>query len=142
MSDSTQPMTSNRPYLIRALYDWILDNGMTPHLVIDAERDDVEVPPDRVADGRIVLNVAPSAIQGLSLDNDLIAFNARFDGQPFHIAAPPAAILAIYARETSMGMVFPEEPEPESAGQSGSSSGQQSPDGSGGGGKPSLKVVK
>lgn len=105
-------MTSSRPYLIRALYEWIVDNSLTPHLVVFAKGDGVEVPQQYVnKDGQIVLNVAPSAVMGLSLGNDAVTFNARFGGIPTDIYVPCTAVLGIYARENGQGMMF--EPEPE-----------------------------
>ena len=102
-------MTSNRPYLIRALYEWIADNDLTPHLLVDAEKPGVMVPRGYVADGRIVLNVAASAVQNLVLGNDAILFSARFNGQSFPVELPAVAVLGIYARENGQGMLFPEE---------------------------------
>lgn len=113
-------MTSSRPYLLRALYDWIVDNGMTPHLLVDAEYQGCEVPRQFVADGRIVFNVNPAAVNGLTLGNDYVLFDARFGGSPMSVTIPLPAVLAIYARENGRGMVFNEEepgdeppPEPE-----------------------------
>lgn len=102
-------MTSNRPYLIRALYDWLVDNNLTPHLLVDAARDEVVVPKQFVEEGRIVLNVTPTAVRGLELGNDYITFNARFGGAPMDVVVPPDAVLGIYARENGRGMLFPEE---------------------------------
>ena len=126
-------MTSNRPYLIRALYEWVTDNQMTPHLLVDASKPGVEVPADFVEDGRIVLNVSPNAVRELSLGNELISFEARFSGSAMQLFVPVTAVLGIYARENGQGMLFPEvedNPPPEP--------------GEGGGkpAKPSLKVVK
>lgn len=113
-------MTSSRPYLIRALYDWIVDNQLTPHLLVNAEADGVEVPPQHVEDGKVVLNLAPRAVHGLELGNELIRFSTRFSGTPTEVSLPPAAVLAIYARENGQGMLFPESepgapPEPPSS---------------------------
>ncbi|MCF7985850.1 MAG: ClpXP protease specificity-enhancing factor, partial [Thiohalocapsa sp.] len=102
-------MTSNRPYLIRAVYDWIIDNGMTPHLLVDATHPSAVVPTAFVEDGRIVLNVAPQAVHGLQLDNDGIRFSARFGGSPFAVELSPHAVLGLYARENGQGMLFPDE---------------------------------
>jgi len=102
-------MTSNRPYLIRALYDWLVDNSLTPHLLVDATRDQVVVPEQFVEEGRIVLNVNPTAVRNLELGNDYITFNARFGGNPMDVVVPPDAVLGIYARENGRGMLFPEE---------------------------------
>ena len=86
-------MTSNRPYLIRALYEWLVDNDLTPYLLVDANRDSVHVPERYVEDGRIVLNVSPNAVRDLTLGNELIAFEARFGGAAFAISLPPEAVL-------------------------------------------------
>jgi stringent starvation protein B len=103
-------MTSNRPYLIRALYEWIADNNLTPHILVNAELPNVEVPQDYVHEGRIVINVSPSAVRGLQLGNDVIEFSGRFSGTPHNIYIPTIAVMAIYARENGQGMVFGEEP--------------------------------
>lgn len=102
-------MTSNKPYFIRALYDWIVDNDLTPYLLVNAEFPDVEVPQEHVSGGRIVLNIAPKACRGLHLENDRIVFTARFSGQVTQIFVNPAAVLAIYAKENGRGMEFGEE---------------------------------
>lgn len=102
-------MTSNRPYLIRALYEWLLDNQLTPHLLVDAEHEGVTVPLDFVEGGQIVMNLNPSAVRSLDLGNELISFNARFGGVPQDVMVPPMAVLGIYARENGVGMLFPEE---------------------------------
>jgi stringent starvation protein B len=102
-------MTSHRPYLLRALYEWIADNGMTPHLLVDATRPHVQVPVHAVKDGRIVLNVAERAVAGLQMNNDVIRFNARFGGVSHAVSVPVSAVLAIYARETGQGMALPED---------------------------------
>jgi stringent starvation protein B len=104
-------MTSSRPYFIRALYDWLVDNGMTPHLLVNAKAKGVQVPTSFVENGQLVLNVSPNAVKGLSLGNDLIRFNARFGGTPMDVRVPPHAVLGIYARENGRGMLFPEEDE-------------------------------
>lgn len=104
-------MTSNQPYLLKAFYDWIVDNDLTPYLVVDATQQGVEVPQEFVKDGQIVLNVSPSACVNLHLDTDGIAFQARFSGQPRRLSMPCHSVLAIYARENGAGTVFtPEEP--------------------------------
>lgn len=110
MHDGQPPrMTSHRPYLLRALYAWIADNGMTPHLLVDALRFGVEVPPFAVSDGRVVLNVAQRAVASLEMGNDLITFTARFSGVSHAVRVPVNAVLAIYARETGQGMALPED---------------------------------
>ena len=129
-------MTSNRPYLIRALYEWLVDNGLTPYLLVDAQRDDVQVPAQYVEDGRIVLNASPTAVRGLELGNQLITFEARFSGSSFAISLPPAAVLGVYARENGKGMLFPDE------GDDDDTSPPDPDDMPPSGGKPTLKVVK
>ncbi len=91
------------------MHEWMLDNGFTPHLVVDAKRDGVLVPEGHVKDGKIVLNVSPSATRALSLGNDFVTFEARFGGVSQQLAIPVAAVLGIYARETGQGMIFGED---------------------------------
>jgi len=102
-------MTSSRPYLVRAMYQWIVDNGMTPHILVDATMDGVQVPEQHIQDGKIVLNIAPMAIQGLTLGDADISFSARFGGQSRSLSVPQLAVLAIYARENGQGMMFSED---------------------------------
>ncbi|KAF7788606.1 stringent starvation protein B [Pseudoalteromonas rubra] len=106
-------MTSNRPYLLRAFYDWIVDNQCTPHIVVDAEFPAVEVPRQFVQQGQIVLNVSPSAAANFLMDNDALSFNARFSGQPMQVYVPIGAVLAIYARENGEGTIFSEPEHPQ-----------------------------
>ena len=94
---------------MRALHEWILDNGMTPYVVVDTELPGVQVPGEYAQDGRIVLNISPSAVRNLLLNNEALSFHARFGGRPRQIHVPAPAVLAIYAKETGNGMVFPEE---------------------------------
>ncbi len=127
-------MLSSRPYLLNALYQWIVDSQCTPHILVNAEYEEVQVPSQFVQDGQIVLNVSPSAIQNFHMDADGVSFSARFSGTPYQIFAPMGSILGIYARENGNGMLFSEDedgnipppndtpPKPE--------------------GRPSLKVVK
>ena len=105
-------MTSTRPYLLRALHEWMVDNALTPQIVVDARGADVQVPRQFVEDGRIVLNVAPSAVRHLRLGNERVEFMARFAGAPFQVSVPARSVLAIVARETGAGMTFPEEAPP------------------------------
>jgi len=104
-------MTPRRPYLLRAFYDWLVDNDLTPHLVVDATLRGVRVPVEFVQDGQIILNVAPRAVGNLELGNDCVSFNARFSGTPHSVIVPVYAIQAIYARENGAGTMF----EPEDA---------------------------
>ena len=106
-------MTPNRPYLIRALYDWIVDNDLTPYLLVNAEAEHVVVPEQFVQEGRIVLNIAPGAVRDLELGNEWILFDARFGGMPMQVNVPPTAVLGIYAKENGRGMLFPEEEQSE-----------------------------
>ena len=103
-------MTSSRPYLIRAIYQWIVDNSSTPHLLVDASVAGVTVPPKYVENNKIILNVGPMAVHGLVLGNEQIEFSARFAGSAQQVLVPITAVLAIYARENGQGMVFNEEP--------------------------------
>ena len=124
-------MTSSRPYLVRALYEWIVDNGCTPYLLVDATAAGVEVPQQYVKNGQIVLNVAPGAVAGIDMSNDDIRFRGRFSGVAIDVFVPIGAVLGIYARENGQGMVF----EPEQAPPPSSDDEPRS-------GKPSLRVVK
>lgn len=131
-------MSSSRPYLIRALYQWMVDNQCTPHLLVDAHERGVSVPQSYVnRDGRIVLNIGPTAVQNLRIENDAIQFNARFGGVPTDIYVPCSAVLSIHTRENGQGMIFEPEadrpPPPDDGGE---------PDPKGGGKRPSLRVVK
>ena len=132
-------MTPNRPYLMRALFDWILDNDLTPHLVVDAENKLSDVPRQFVENGRIVLNISPSAVRDLSLENDFVSFNARFSGKPTNISFPTNAVLGIYARENGQGMLFTDETDPESPDTGGADAEIKSAPKKK---KPALKVVK
>ncbi|NOQ36043.1 MAG: ClpXP protease specificity-enhancing factor [Methylococcaceae bacterium] len=124
-------MTPLKPYLIRSIYEWIVDNDMTPYLLVNAEHPYAVLPEGFVEDGQMVLNVRPAAVQNLSLGDEDVEFNARFSGRPMHVIAPVAAILAVYAKENGRGMVFdpsdeddtPPEPKPTSK-------------------KPQLRIVK
>ena len=102
-------MTSHRPYLLRALYEWIADNGMTPHLLVDATQPGVRVPAHTINDGKVVLNIAARAVAHLEMDNDAVAFTARFGGVSHAVIVPVSAVLAIYARETGQGMALPDD---------------------------------
>lgn len=125
-------MTSSRPYLIRALYDWIADNEMTPHLLVNAEHPLASVPAQFVENGKIVLNVSPFAVEGFSIDNDMIAFSARFSGVATEIFIPVQAVQAIYARENGRGMVFSDGDEDETPPPEAPDTGK----------RPALRVVK
>ena len=128
-------MTPSRPYIMRALYEWIVDNNCTPYVLVDATVDDVMVPQQYVKDGQIVLNISPGAVIELNIGNDSMAFNGRFGGVATDIYVPIAAVVGIYARENGQGMVF--EPE-ESTGPP----DEPPPDPIKPEGRPSLKIVK
>ena len=104
-------LSPRRPYLLRAFYEWLLDNQLTPHPVVDVTLPGVLVPMEYARDGQIVLNIAPRAVGNLELANDEVRFNARFGGVPRQVSVPLAAVLAIYARENGAGTMF----EPEAA---------------------------
>ena len=99
-------MRSPRPYLIRALIDWIVDSDWTPHLLIAADAEGVVVPRDHVKDDRIVLNVSARAVRGFVCSDDTLSFDSRFGGRAFHVVVPLEAVLAVYARETGAGLAF------------------------------------
>lgn len=125
---------STKPYLLRAMYEWCVDNGLTPYLAVAVDRQ-TRVPASYVRDGEIVLNINYSATKDLRIDNDAVTFTARFGGVPFNVHVPVGAVRAIFARENGQGMYF--EPE-EQAARTGPEDAPQPPRG----GKPSLKVVK
>jgi stringent starvation protein B len=102
-------VTSSKPYLIRALYDWILDNDCAPYMLVDASSDQLLIPAGIANDGKVVLNLSPGAINQLDMALDYISFSARFNGVSENIYCPMASVLAIYARENGEGMMFPEE---------------------------------
>ncbi len=111
-------MTSSRPYIIRALYEWIIENECTPYIVVNAFADAVEVPQEHVKDGQIVLNISPNAVQNLAICNESIDFDGRFSGIPKRVFVPVSSVMGIYAKENGQGMVFdvevnqPEPPDP------------------------------
>jgi len=137
-------MNSSRPYLVRALYEWIVDNDCTPHMLVNSDYPKVQVPAGFASDGQIVLNVSPTAVRQLHMDNEAVSFEGRFGGVPHTLYVPIAAIMGVYARENGQGMVFDlEEPlevndevEPDD---DGPPPGTEPPRPSG---RPSLKVVK
>jgi stringent starvation protein B len=106
---TNETLTSTRPYLLRAMHDWMTDNSQTPLVVVDALGADVQVPEEHIKDGRIVLNIAWSATRNLEMTNQLVSFDARFNGASRSVSFPPDAIIGIYARESGHGMQFAEE---------------------------------
>ena len=138
-------MTSSRPYLLRAIYQWIVDNGCTPHLLVNAWAPGVQVPTDYVENDKIVLNVGPSAAYKLELGDDAVTFDARFGGEPMSVVAPIGTVLAIYARENGQGMLFTEDDgaDEESRDSASESSGEDtSGEGSAEPRRPNLRVIK
>lgn len=130
-------MLSSRPYLLEALYLWIVDSDCTPHILVHAEIEGVQVPLQFVKDGQIILNISPSAVQSFHMDAEGVSFSARFSGVPQQVFAPIAAVLGIYARENGQGMVFEDESE-YSADEAVPDPEPPKP----AGGRPSLKVIK
>ena len=124
-----------RPFLLRAMHQWIAESGHTPHVIVDAAREGAEVPRGYVKEGKIVLNLSESATQRLRLGNDAVEFDARFAGVIHHVRFPVSAVLGIYARETGEGMVFSDQdlgPEPPTRPTPAEEGGR----------RPQLKVVK
>lgn len=103
-------LTPRRPYILRAFYEWLVENDLTPHIVVDATLPRVDVPMEYVKDGQIVLNISPAAVGDLDLGLDEVFFNARFGGRPMSVIVPLYAVLAIYARENGSGTMFDQEP--------------------------------
>lgn len=124
-------MTSPKSYLLRAFYEWIVDNSMTPYVLVDASAEGVMVPTEYVEDGKIILNIAPAAVQALVMDRQHMSFSARFRGMSREVYVPMLAVRAVYAKENGRGMVFPEEGGDEPT-------GPTTPPAK----KPTLKVVK
>jgi stringent starvation protein B len=137
-------MSSSRPYLIRALYEWILENDCTPYVLVNAQYPQTSVPDSFVEAGQIVLNLSPNAIRHLEMDNDRITFDGRFGGVAQQVWIPSQAVMAIYARENGQGMVFEVEPAPlpPTSDESGVDSGSAIAGKIGKAKRPSLKVVK
>ncbi len=127
-------MNSSRPYIMRALYEWIVDNDMTPYVLVDASIDGVMVPQQFVKDNQIVLNISPDAVVELSISNESVSFNGRFGGVATDIFAPVAAVVGIYARENGQGMVF--DPEDNLTPPDDTTPSPDKPE------RPSLKIVK
>jgi stringent starvation protein B len=132
-------MTSNQPYLLRAFYEWIVDNNLTPYLVVDANFPGTQVPQEHVVDGQIILNVSPSSTGNLQLGNADISFGARFGGVPRNLLVPCKAVLAIYAKENGAGTVFTAEDEFDEDTSVANATEQSVPTKKG---KPTLTVVK
>ncbi|MDX1504549.1 MAG: ClpXP protease specificity-enhancing factor [Spongiibacter sp.] len=132
-------MTSSKPYMIRAIYEWVVDNDCTPYILVNALVEGVEVPQQFVQDGQIVLNISPSAVVGLDVGNDELGFRGRFGGVAQEVRVPVSAVLGIYARENGQGMLFDaEEPAPDGPPAGGGGGTKPKPAST----KPTLKVVK
>jgi stringent starvation protein B len=121
-------MTPNRPYIIRALYEWITDNHLTPHLLINADVTGVEVPARAIQQNKVVLNIDPGAVEGLDLGNEWLLFNTRFAGVKEAIRIPVEAIIAVYARENGQGMMFAQDEDLERDGRESIESGMDEGD--------------
>jgi stringent starvation protein B len=136
------PVRSRRPYLLRAMHEWISDSNQTPHIVVDASIEGVEVPRQYVQGGKIILNVSSNATSMLSLGNEVVRFRARFGAATYDVSVPIVAVLGIYARETGQGMIFseadtsPQPPAPPSE------PAPTTTPGEGKRSKPTLKVIK
>ena len=132
----TTEMTSNRPYLLRALYEWIADNNMTPHVLVEAGAEGVDVPDQAIQKGKVILNIDNAAVRDLDLGNEWLTFKARFSGSEHNVAVPIEAVLAIYSKENGQGMMFALEDEstpPTVPGPDGDASPTR---------RPHLKIVK
>jgi stringent starvation protein B len=104
-------MTSNRPYLLRALYEWIAENRMTPHVLVEAGADGVDVPDQAIQKGKVILNIDNAAVRELDLGNEWLTFKARFSGSEHRVSVPIDAVLAIYSKENGQGMMFAQDGE-------------------------------
>lgn len=137
-------VTSKRPYLLRAWHEWMSDNLQTPHIVVDARHEDVQVPGQQVEDGKIILNISHNATRGLQLGNEVVQFHARFNGVDFPVQIPVSAVMAIYARETAQGMIFTgDDLDAEPNAEKGQATEDECPDGEASGDKrPDLKIVR
>lgn len=149
MTDSPAKMTSSQPYLLRALNEWIVDNGFTPQILVDNTHPGLNIPDAVRAGDKVVLNISPSAVRDLEIDNEYLSFVARFSGVSHAVLVPIEAVQAVYARENGQGMMFPEADQEDSGESSGdsaeSSDGDSRSDRKKSGprrGKPNLKVIK
>ncbi|OGI50708.1 MAG: hypothetical protein A3A87_02770 [Candidatus Muproteobacteria bacterium RIFCSPLOWO2_01_FULL_60_18] len=132
-------MTPIKLYLLRAVYDWAVDNNFTPQVLVDATAAGVKVPANYVQDGRIVLNINPRAVGHFEFAADALRFSARFGGRSLSVEVPYTAVLAIYARENNQGITFPELP---GGDKPGPGPEDNPPGGKPPGKGPSLRVVK
>ncbi len=135
--------TSNRSYLLRAIYEWVVDNEATPHVLLNADNPRTDVPTQFIENGKIILNISPTAAKDLLIDKEGISFSARFSGKPFNIYAPIGAVLALYASENGEGLSFePEDDDPEDTPPTAEDSDNKSKNKKSNKKRPSLKVVK
>lgn len=134
-----QESTLVKPYLVRAIHMWAVDNGLTPHILVDATHPHTDVPSEHVEDGRMVLNIHPAATHALYMGNEALTFSTRFSGVPRNISIPVEAVLGIFARENGEGLSFAHNP---SGGGHEHPHDPQDPDDNPPKGRPSLKVVK
>ncbi len=140
-------MSSSRPYIVRALYDWIIENECTPYILVNAFDDNVEVPQEHVKDGQIILNISPSAVQSLFIRGEAVEFDGRFAGIPKRVYVPIASVMGIYAKENGQGMIFDPDaslPKPPNPTGTNDPAGLRGPNTkpSASGKKPALRVVK
>ena len=132
-----------RPYLLRAMHEWMIDNDLTPHIVVDAAACNLNVAPEHVKDGRLVLNVSYAATRKLAITGERVELEARFGGTPRWIEIPIQAVLGIYARETGQGMIFSSEQEPaDRAATESNREARGAPAGRASGTRDFLKLVK
>jgi stringent starvation protein B len=135
-------MLSSRPYLLRAVHEWIVDSGLTPHLLVDADHPDLDVPESSIQEGRVVLNVSPSAVRDLIIDAELVTFVARFGGVSRAVSVPVAAVEAVYARENGRGMMFPTDEDGDDSTRSDREDASEDEAKADRRSKPNLKVIK
>ena len=128
-------LNSHRPYLIRAIREWAIDNHLTPQLQVNAKADGVDVPAEFVEDGQIVLNISLHAVDDLEMGNEFISFSARFGGVSRSVLVPVAAVMAVFDRESRQGMSFPQTPAAEGEDAKVAKQSEQRP-------KPNLKLVE
>ncbi len=141
MNSRSANMTPSRPYLLRALHDWIVDNGATPQILVDGGHPELNVPDAARSGDKIVLNISPSAVRDMDIDNEYVSFVARFSGVSHGVLVPIAAVQAIYARENGQGMMFPDLDEDDQT-PSDEDRRTSGPQQGSGGRKPDLKVIK
>jgi len=137
-------MNSSRPYLLRAIHQWIVDNDCTPYLLVNATAPGVSVPLEYVENEKIILNISPTAAHNLLLGDEAVVFNARFGGRPMEVVAPVEAVLAIYARENGQGMLFTEDVVADDGeeGPSAETDASAGDEGESGPARPHLRVIK